>query len=169
MTKPKEIMKLAESDLQGENLVSVKLCRKNGETLLYVQADEKIENLLQTGEMAESSSWKDPETGENYKFFKKSGYDGNLKDTMRNYNDDYGHKAFNGNGNVAYLRTKGISDGKFFEIQKPLTEKNLKRIVIDIKECVDELKDKFLKDAAFIGEIREIEVEKTVQTSFTED
>lgn len=168
----KEILKIADTTLEGNDLLKVKLARKDGQTLLYVKATENLTKHLQTGVIRESDNWgtefSDSDSG--YKFHKKSGYSDEIRSFTTGYKDDYGHKFIqSGNVNIAVLRTEGIEDGKFFEINQPLTEKNLRKIVKGLKEFADDYRDRFLKDVAFIGEIREIEVDNTVQTAFNRD
>lgn len=165
----KEILKIADTTLEGNDLLKVKLARKDGQTLLYVKASENLTKHLQTETIRESDSWgtefSDSDAG--YNFHKKSGYSQEIRDFTATNLDDYGTKFLrNGKVNISVLRTQGIEDGKFFEIDQPLTENNLRKIVKGLKEFADEYRDRFLKDVAFIGEIREIEVDNTVQTAF---
>lgn len=169
---PKEILKIADSNLEGEELVKVKLARKDGKTLLYVQAHEKITDLIQQGSPRDiSNSWGTEFTDNGYEFYPDNNYGSGLQAIIRDYYDSYGSSTWvkNGKVNIAPLRTKGIEDGKFFDLtDAALTEENLRKIVKGIKEVVEELKDHFLKDMVIMGEIREVEIDKTVQTAFGE-
>lgn len=173
MANPKEIMKLAESDLDGDSLCSVKLCRKDGSTLLYVQADEKITDLMHNGTLSQSTSWNPPESEDGFNFYQRQNYNSAVSDALSPFYDDFGSNPVNRGtsnpGNIAFLRAEGVKDGIFFEIKEPITEEYLREMVKSIKKAVDVLKDQFIKDVAFIGEIREIQVDNTVQTAFPSD
>lgn len=164
MAQKKEVLEVADTDLDGNELVVVKAVRKDGECMLYLRLDEKICDLLHTGHTATSSNWTDAD-GNGYKFHQKSRYDDKVREVMSSYYDDYGAKyAHRENGNVALLRTEGVQDGMFFDMDNPLTEEHLKQIVHDIKGAVDELRNQFLKDVVVVGEIRELDVQDTQST-----
>lgn len=169
MSKTKQVIEKADSDLEGDNLLTVKLARKDGETVLYVQAHEMLTDLIQNQEAQAqtSNTWgtEFTEGDEGYDFIKCNDLRDSVKTVFRNYKNDYGGKWMrNGKGNVAVLRTKGLEDGKYFEIDQPMTKSNLKKIQKDIKRLGDNLIDQFLKDVAFVSEIKEVEAQNTVQT-----
>lgn len=165
MKQAKEIMKTAEASLDGNKLFNAKVCRKDGKTILFVQADEKITNLLHTGNTQTSSKWGTDGDGNGHTFHKRTGYTSAVASVMNQFRDDYGSSiARNGKGNVAFLRTEGVEDGVFFEIDRPVTEENLKATVKSMKKAVEELKSQFLKDVAVISEVREIDIDNTVST-----
>lgn len=172
--QPKKVLDLAESDLDGDQLISVKLVRKSGQTMLYVKADEKVADMMQNGNPRDSTSWGTEYTdGDGGYQFHSNSYDNEgIRELTRDYYDSYGSSSWmnNGKGNIAVLRTVGIEEGKYFDLSgAALTEENLKQLVKDIKEFVDELRSNFLKDVAVIGEIREVEIDNTVQTAFGGD
>ena len=169
MTTQQNVLDALEADIDGETVLTVKTARKDGQTLLYVQCSEKFENLIKTETVQNSSSWgkqyvEGDDTG--YDFYKKSSINSSLQSTYGNGFDEYGHSKWymSSRGNVAVLRTKGLSDGKYFVIDQPLTKRNLKKLQEDIKQAGQNLIDAYLKDVAYISEIKEIEVDKERST-----
>lgn len=154
---------ISQSPDDGE-LVTARLARKDGNTVLYVEADSKVTDLLHNGDLDDSGRWKNLE-GENHRFYRKRNYSNDLQNLLNDYLDDFGSSTLGsrGKGNIAFLRAEGVEDGVYFDIDDPVTEEHLKAIVRDIKEAVQDLKNKFLKDVAFIGEIRQIEIDNTAE------
>lgn len=164
MAEQKELLEVADSDLDGEELVVAKAVRKDGECLLYVKASESISDLVQNGTSHTSGNWKNPE-GDNHEFYKKRNLPQNVKDVTNSYYNDYGSSmAASDDGNIAFLRTEGIEEGRYFDADRPLTEENLKNIVRDIKQVVDDLRNQFLKDMVVVGEVREVDVQNDQKT-----
>lgn len=164
----KNVIKEAEADLDGDQIITIKLARKDGDTKLFLKSTEEFEELFQSDNTLtpESDSWESLEE-EQLEFYKKSS----IPDSVARVFNDHGDSGYGGRfyknrygGNPAPLRSVGISEGVWINIDEPYAEKNLKKIQEDLKEAAEALIDQFLSDVAFMSEVREIKAQTKQKT-----
>lgn len=156
-------IKKAKEKIEGETVIYSKLWRRSdGKIELYLETSEDLEEIMkeQNGTIQESNSWNSPEnivnseeeeeeSGIRHKFYTRmrSEWDEDFYNIMSSYYDNYGGQFVkNGSFNVGVLRTVGINEGQFFEVNGRVSKESLIQGIQELKRIGKKLQKSFIKE-----------------------
>lgn len=134
-----------------KNILDITLLRdtEKNRLVLEMTCAEDFEDMMaeQNGSISSSSSWENKD-GEYHEFYKKTSVHRNkeYRETVsRNYNDYGARIQNNGSVNIAFLRTKGLQDGKQFLLPNTVSAETAKDLVQELEETAGRLYKQFCK------------------------
>lgn len=126
---------------------------------LYIEIAPEIENFISEsfGHVEKSSQWGNG--GEYHEFYYNTDLSNGLADFFDGKYNSYGGEFIeDGKVNIALLRTKGLSEGKHFELSTYYANERKVEAFQQLKTTVCKLYNQFIKPVELVVEVKKREV-----------